>query len=653
MKLDLVLSNKESNSMVIRILGVIKLAVLIISVQLFVNSCATRAGKENYTISEIDSLTILTVFYNPDISDYTPVLMSVLEEVRNKVQIKILFESGSYSFFPEHAMSRNLVISNNDSGDKKVVFDLKEFTNIEIDGRGSDFVFYGGLVPFHIFNSTDVHLCNFSIKWDSPFVLEGMVINNDTLNKIFDIKILEGINYKVESGYLQYQGYDWSIGLGENIVYDPKTKRPIYNTAKYEHNWSRETLKAEDLGGGVVRLSGTSGIVPPIGSIYTDKGPHGANRLFPAIFANQSVNISIEDVNIYDSGAMGFIAQKTENVSMTRLNVILESESKRMISASADATHFVNCKGEIRFDNCRFENMLDDATNVHGTYQIVADFLSPTELSLTSGHYQQDAFPLFSVGDSVALVDRLSLNIRWRGKVKEYNIKDKKTYMLTLEDAVDRKYLEGSYVVENLCWKASLTMKNCTVKQNRARSILISTTKPVLIENNYFSSMMAAIRISGDANYWFESGETDGVVIKNNTFEDIGIGGHAPQAVLQIDPVIRKSHRQNNYYHKNIVFTNNVIKTFDPLIVYALSVDGLTISDNEIIQTKTYKPIFDLNTFDIINCKNVIIKNNVYQGKISALISVIKSDKSTVCIHNQKGFAKELSVRENNFFYQD
>lgn len=55
--------------------------------------------------------------------------------------------------------------------------------------------------------------------------------------------------------------------------------------------------------------------------------------------------------------------------------------------------------------------------------------------------------------------------------------------------------------------------------------------------------MMAGIRICGDANYWFESGRTRNVVIRNNRFGTMATGGRSPQAVLQIDPVISHDAR--------------------------------------------------------------------------------------------------------------
>lgn len=634
--------------------NLLKTIVFVVGLQFLVVACLKIDATEGFVVFMEGEKTIYKISNNKNVDDYTPIVKSVLDSCEGKNNVKIIFEKGKYLFFPKKAQSRFLSISNNDSGIKRIVFELSGYTNLEIDGGGSKFVFHGKMVPFSIQNSSNIKLHSFSVNWDSPFVLEGIVVNNDSINKSFDIKIQNNIKYEVQHDVLTFSGYDWSIGLGENIIYDPQTKRPLYNTSKYEHDWNKVTLKAFDLGRGVVRLSGTTAKVPPIGSIYADKGPHGKNRLYPALFIEESKDILLRDINIHDAGAMALISQKTENVSMLRFNVILPGGSKRMISASADATHFVNCKGTISFDSCKFENMLDDATNVHGTYQIVDSIVSDTQLALTPGHFQQNGFNLFSTGDSVALIDRNSLRIVYGAKVRNFKVVNETYFLLTLEKPIYKNNFTGHYVVENLTWKAALTMRNCSVRQNRARAVLISTTKPVLIENNYFSSMMAGIRICGDANYWFESGEVSNVIIRNNEFEDIGISGHAPQAVLQIDPIIKNGYRKDNYYHRNIIFENNIVKSFDPLIVYALSVDGLIIRNNQIISTSIYPQIFkELNHFDIINSKNVLVEGNVFKGNKAAIIGISNCDASTVKIKQQIGFSKKISDKINPYLYQN
>lgn len=65
-------------------------------------------------------------------------------------------------------------------------------------------------------------------------------------------------------------------------------------------------------------------------------------------------------------------------------------------------------------------------------------------------------------------------------------------------------------------------MKNNTIRDNRARSVLVTTKGKVLIEGNYFSSQMHGILIEGDNHKWYESGAVQDVTIRNNMFENIG-----------------------------------------------------------------------------------------------------------------------------------
>lgn len=621
-------------------------------VGLLIIGCLQVRASDTFNIIYNSGKTVVKIRYDKKTKDYTPIIDAVLDSVEGKNNVLIVFEKGIYHFYPEKANSQYLNISNNDSGIKRIAFHIGQHSSFEIDGGNSDFIFYGKLIPFYVETSKNISLHHFTINWDSPFVFEALVVNNNTKDNSFDVKVPKDEKYHITNNQLLFRGYDWSIGLGENIVYNVESKRPYYYTSKYEHDWRKKTLTAIDLGNRVIRLKGTTAAVPPVGSLYIDKGPHGQNRLFPAIFINDCENFNLASINIYHSGAMALIAQKTNTIHLNKVNVILPPSSSRMISASADATHFVNCKGTISMDSCRFENMLDDATNVHGAYQIVDSILTDHQLALSSGHFQQNGFHLFSPGDTLALVDRLTLKTVCLSRVKGYKVVNDTYFLVETETPLILKPIAHRYVVENLSWKAALTMRNCTVKQNRARSVLVSTTKPVLIENNYFSSMMAGIRICGDANYWFESGEVNKVVVRNNTFEDIGIGGHSPQAVLQIDPILRKDYRAGFYFHRNIVFENNIVKTFDPLIVYALSVDGLVIRNNRIMLTQKYKSIFgDLSQFDIHHCRNLQIYGNVYTGIFSATVAT--DDVESFKIEKQKGFSDEISKKVNSYFYQD
>jgi len=598
-----------------------------------------------------DKITTVEVPFDETIKDYTPIINKLLLD-NEKGNLKIIFEKAIYPFLPDDAFSQYAAVSNNDNSVKKIAFPILNKSKVTIEGNDATFLMHGSLVPFLIEGSNNVVVEGIHIEYDRPFTFEGLVVKNNQEERSFDLKVSNENDYEIVNDELYFKGYDWKLGLGENIVFNPGTKRPYYYTAKYEHNYHESPLKASEVEPGLVRFSDIHAQdIPPVGSIWVDKGPHGKNRLVPGFRLYNSENLILRDINVYSAGAMALIAEKCTNVHLSSFHVKLPQNSSRMISASADATHFVNCRGQIILEDCIFQNMLDDATNIHGTYMVVSKLMGDRTVELKFKHFQQEGFDFASPGDTVRFINRNTLLPLLETVVESVSHMDGSTYLLTVQANLEGIVNQES-AVENVSWMPSFTMKNCVVKQNRARSILISTSRDVKVDSNYFSSMMAGIRICGDANYWFESGPVSNVLIRNNTFEDLGIGGHNPQAILQIDPVIKKEYRKEGFYHKNIVFENNLIRTFDPHIIYSLSVDGLIIRNNKIIQTRSYSKLFsDLCQFDIQNCRNVKILNNEYVGEEEALISL--KEVSSLFIENQKGFSENIVENPNKYFYEN
>ena len=121
--------------------------------------------------------------------------------------------------------------------------------------------------------------------------------------------------------------------------------------------------------------------------------------------------------------------------------------------------------------------------------------------------------------------------------------------------------------VENISWHASAIIEKNVVRNNRARSFLISTPRKVVVRNNHLSSQMAAFRITGDLNLWNESGPNADLLIENNVIENSVYGGAGVQAVFLIDPEYPDKKNIEGKYSKNITIRNNVIKTFDSSIL--------------------------------------------------------------------------------------
>ncbi|MDF1548699.1 MAG: hypothetical protein P1P88_12820, partial [Bacteroidales bacterium] len=241
--------------------------------------------------------------------DFTTKIYEITNS-HNKFDFNIEFKPGIYHFYPETAYEKYVKVSNNDNGLRKIIFAIENRQNVKINGNGATFMFHGSVIPFLIENSENVTIENINIEYDFPFDFEGIVVDNNEQEKSFDLKVHSDNSYRIKDDILFYKGYDWEIGLGENIVYNSTRKSPEYFTSKYEHNFNGHFLKAKALENNIVRFSNVHAAkVPPVGAIYVDKGPHGQNRNYPGFRIYKSKNLELKNINVYHSGAMALIAE--------------------------------------------------------------------------------------------------------------------------------------------------------------------------------------------------------------------------------------------------------------------------------------------------------------------------------------------------------
>lgn len=571
-----------------------------------------------------------TIVYDSSVADYSSIVRNALTK-HPAGNVTLEFQQGRYDFYPETASEEYLRVSNNDNGLKRIVFNLKGMENVSVKGNGSEFIFHGAEIPFSVKDCHNVSLSDFSIDYEDHFTLEGEVIANNPNKKSFTLRLLPDQKYTITDNEFHFCGYNWESALGENIVFNKNTRSPYYCTSAYEH-WTKHKFHAVELEPGVVEFSNLfSREVPPVGSIWVDKGRHSLNRYCPALALTDSKGIDIRNVHVYHSGAMALIAQCCENINIDGYSTAQKEGSPRMITASADATHFVDCKGSIKMENCHFESMLDDATNVHQTYMLVKRLLGEKRFAASFGHFQQEGNRFADAGDVLRFVDKTSLRPIGTARLASVERVNDNWYEFQVETKLPEIENPDNIAVENISRGTScVVIRNCTVRYNRARSLLLSTPGDVLVEDCDFASMMAGIRVCGDANYWFEAGETKNVIVRGNHFQDLGIGGHSPQAVLQIDPIIPKEARTNDYYyHQNIVFEDNIVDTFDCQIIYAIGVKSLAIKDNVFNDSRSYEPIYpELSVIDLQYCGNVEISgNDLSSWKADATVSIHKCDE--------------------------
>jgi len=557
--------------------------------------------------------------------DVTFELNALLESVAGQKNVTLMFPKGKYDFHPDNAFEEHRAVANHDNGLKRMAFPLYGNRNITIDGGGSAFIFHGHMVPFTLEGVDGSTLKNFSIDWIRSFHAEMKCVSRDlkTNSAVFDVDP-ELYPYRIDNGQLLFKRFEQEDTMGSNMVWDPRTRAPIYDTRKYA--LAGKHVKAQPIKPGQVKLvNAFRKEPPPVGTVLVVYGVHPTSRLCPAIHIVSSNDIKIEDVTVYEAGGMGLIVERTDNIHLNRMKIT--STEDRIVATRADSTHFIGCKGKLLVENCVFEHMLDDSINVHGAYVRIEEYLGNNQFLCGISHFQQWGFLFAEPGDKIALLSRETVLPFFETRVTGYKKLNEKRFVLTVAKVPD-PLPGGPLSAENLTWNPDFIFRKNITRENRARSVLVTTKGKVLIEDNYFASQMHGILIEGDNKFWYESGAVEDVVIRNNTFENIGFAkdGRYP---LYASPMFTPEQRMGEgQYHRNIEFTGNTIKTFNGHVAFCRSIEDLEIEDNTIEFSTDYPAAKEGPAIVLEYCNDVDIKDNKASG-FDAPLTITQSDDTT------------------------
>ena len=567
--------------------------------------------------------------------DNTLALREIFENISDK-EVKLVFEKGVYEFRPDYAFEKYCYITNHNNGLKSIIFPFENFTSVEIEGNGAEFVFHGQVMPFLFSNCKKVSVTNLTIDWAIPFTFQGEFIQANAEEGWYDLKPFnEGFSWKIENGQLKFpniNGFNFSKS-GSTLEFEQNPKKVAHGV----HDYYTKPIKVEKLENGNLRFYEKLRHYPEKGNVLHMKGPMNENRYAPAFQVISSSNISFDKVNIHHALGMGFLFERSSDISIINSGIFVKKDSKRVVSIIADATHFCNCKGDILVQNCLFENMLDDGTNVHGTYVEIEEVIDSKTIRFKLKHFQQTGFEFAGEGDKLCFVNYTDFERKFENEVISVKKINSRYSEIKFKNELSQNIKKGD-LIENLTWNPTFTMRNCTIQNHRARGIVLKTPKKILIEKNYFSSMMAAILFRAEGFFWFESGAVNDVVIRENEFKNCVYSG-SQQAVLYVTPRFSRKLTFTKIIDKNIRFENNKINTFGNRIVWAYRVENLTIKNNEIVQNNSLPQLFpNAPVFDLKNCKNVnLIKNTYSSAQSKNKENIINADETTLKTLTRKG----------------
>lgn len=511
-------------------------------------------------------------------------------------------------FYKQYAYEREYYISNNDYSKKSIIFPLIDFDGLTVDGEGAKLQFHGEVLPFVIDSSNNITVKNLSVDYPHPYFFQADIVaaEEDYLELSFDTSQF-GARVDEKSITVFCEADGWSVSRDRFLVceFERDTTAPSAYIRPYflylpkeSDGWFLDRMyryvTGEQLADNRICFRGQFGHKHTVGNrLIATCGP---GRRCPAFFGNRSKNVLLQQITLYASASMGVICQLCENVTLDAVNALPNLEKGRFLSVNADATHFVNCMGTVRLENCMFTNMLDDAVNVHGNYLKIARRLNDRTLLLTYGHPQQRGVNLFDVGDRIHIVDNTDMH-----EVATLTVKQSDSLSceyVRLETNEPLPALLAGWTVENLTKMPMLLIYNCTCGYNRPRGILVGTRKRTEIVGNTFYNMNAAINFTGDCNDWFESGPVEDVLICRNNFKNAAYAGGP---AISSSPNVKSGNRP---YHKNIVIENNTFEMHEPRFLHAKHTENIVFRNNRFIQNDALPPHTKIGEdgIKLVNC---------------------------------------------------
>lgn len=489
-------------------------------------------------------------------------LARAMQACRREGAGRLVLEPVLYDIRPDRCEERVLYISNHgQNGPKRIAALMENMQDFELDLGGATLRVHGDMTHLAILHSAHITVKNGTLQNpETQFMQARVVAHGEDYVDLFPEFGAEQFSIYHDMLVIRHAYSGTLLPVATNIEFNGESGEMEPGTSDHTMGfwWTFRVKRLED---GLFRVYGVTR-KPPIGNVLII---NAARRFGAGIFCEDCTDVRVENVTVNSCLGMGFIAQTSENIHLDGFST--RRTGDQLYTANADATHFVNCTGEILVENGVFEGQLDDALNIHGMYTRIID-RKGRELFVKEMHNEAKGIRIFRAGDRIRALDPESLIPYAYKTVEEVEYLNQDTVRLVLTESAEDIAVGDD--IENVCRAASLVFRKNIVRNNRARGMLLASTAPMTVEDCYFHTGGCSIKFESDGAYWFESGGTTDVTIRACHFDRCKHADKWGDAVIDMAP--RRKVVEDAYFHGTVRVVDN---TFDMLVEKAVNFNNV------------------------------------------------------------------------------
>ena len=488
-----------------------------------------------------------------DGQDDTLAVMAAIEKCRAEKAQGVVFPKGRYDFHEGANPSS-----------PRMSLPIDGLHGAIIDGQGSEFIFHGITGCFGFNQCSDITVKNAVVDWERPpFSVGAITASGDDWFEVDvspEFPVLGGETVQAVMDYEPDTGLPCRHGLDVYCLENPM---------------HTELVRPQ-----VLRVRPQSKIPPvTLGKLAVLRHQVYA---YNAFLSNRCRNMTFLDVTVHTCPGMGFIGVNSENLTLERCAVRPRPGTRRLISATADGSHFGGCTGDIIIRKCLFDGQGDDAINMKSGLFLNIEQIVDERTVLARHNLNMPSMP--DPGDSMELMPQETLlpygTVKVRSVVME---SDGHTHRIVFEEPMPKEAKPGD-MLANASKLPHARISECTFQRNRARGMLIQI-RDAMVENCTFRDITSAgVLIIAETVHFYESIPARHVVLRNNTFEHCNYGAAMARGVISIEGITPgwKTAPLPGVF-RDITIEDNTIDRSDNAGIFVTGTDKAVIRSNTIL----------------------------------------------------------------------